>query len=67
MMRTIVLLRQQCYWLHTPFKPNMVTTAKMYTSLGTLPTTDCCLRGKHRQKNYKIHVNQMVENGLFPG
>lgn len=49
MMRTTVLQRPPCYWRHTPSKPNMVTTAKMCTSLGTLRTTDCCLRGTHWQ------------------
>lgn len=61
MMRTIVLQRPLCYWHPTLFKPNMVTTAKMHTSLGTLPTTDCCLKGKVTETCITIHVYQRVD------
>lgn len=54
MMRTIVLQRQPCYWHHTLFKPNMVTTAKTHTSQGTLPTTGCCLRGKRTKTWWQL-------------
>lgn len=63
MMRTIVLQRQLCYWHHTLFRPNMVTTAKTHTSWGTLPTTDCCLRGKLTKTWLQLNSNQC---GLFP-
>lgn len=63
MMRTIVLQRQLCYWRHTLFKPNTVTTAKTHTSQGTLPTTDCCLRGKRTKTWWQLPSSQC---GLFP-
>lgn len=47
MMRTTVPPRQLSYWHHTLSMPSMVNTTKMCTSLGTLPMTDCCLRGTH--------------------
>lgn len=52
MMRTTVPPRQLSYWHHTLSMPSMVNTTKMCTSLGTLPMTDCCLRGTHTHTKY---------------
>lgn len=60
MMRTTAHQRQPSYWHPMLSMPSTESTTKTCTSQGTLPMTDCCLRGVRTHTNQISHVGFMV-------